>query len=171
MTPRQLLAPAVLYAIVVAASATCGGDMPNQPNPGNSRTVSITVTDPNLGEVERSFVIHLPAGYSPSGANDVRTPLVLDFHGWGGDGSSQQFREGSMGLIFSGPPNLNCKVKQFLFKVKITKLSQSPIFCRQGRSGRCSRRGPRGRLYCRPRRRLRRPVIIRRLGKLELLQD
>ena len=92
MIARQLLAPAVLSAIIVAASATCGGEMPNQPNPGSSRTVSITVTDPNLGEVERSFIIHLPAGYSPSGANDVETPLVLDFHGWTGDGSSQQYR-------------------------------------------------------------------------------
>ena len=67
--------------------------MPNQPQPGNSRSVSLTVTDPNLGEVERSFIVHLPAGYSPSGGNDVRTPLVLDFHGWTGDGSSQQFRD------------------------------------------------------------------------------
>ena len=92
MTPRQLLGPAVLCAVAAAASATCGGEMPNQPHPGNSRSVSVTVSDPNLGEVERSFVLHLPAGYSPSGANDVRTALVLDFHGWGGDGSGQQFR-------------------------------------------------------------------------------
>ena len=37
-------------------------------------------------------VLPPPAGYSLSGANDVRTALVLDFHGWGGDGSGQQFR-------------------------------------------------------------------------------
>ena len=84
--------PSSALSVMAAASATCGGEMPNQPHPGNSRSVSITVSDPNLGEVERSFVLHLPAGYSPSGANDVRTALVLDFHGWGGDGAGQQFR-------------------------------------------------------------------------------
>ena len=44
------------------------------------------MTDPNLGDVERSFRLHIPAGYSPS--NDVATPLVLDFHGMFGFGNS-----------------------------------------------------------------------------------
>ena len=34
--------------------------------------------DPNLGEVERSFKLHIPAGYSTD--NEVAVPLVLDFH-------------------------------------------------------------------------------------------
>merc|ERR1712117_217606 len=82
-----------LLSIMVPLSlATCGSDMPQQPLPGQSYTSSITVNDPNLGEIERSFVLHLPAGYSSN--NDVETPLVLDFHGWFGDGSSQEFEGG-----------------------------------------------------------------------------
>ena len=82
-----------LLSIMVPLSlATCGSDMPQQPQPGQSYTSSITVNDPNLGEIERSFVLHLPAGYSSN--NDVETPLVLDFHGWFGDGSSQEFEGG-----------------------------------------------------------------------------
>ena len=61
--------------------------MPNLPNPGQSETVSISVTDPNLGEVERTFVIRLPSRYSTD--NDAETPLVLDFHGWHNDANSQ----------------------------------------------------------------------------------
>ena len=80
----QKLFLAVIHAIVVAASAICGTDMPVQPPPGGSESVTITYADPNLGLVERSFWIHIPAGYSS--ANDVETPLVLDFHGWGGVG-------------------------------------------------------------------------------------
>ena len=53
--------------------ATCGYDMPALPLPGNSREVTILVPDPNLGEVERSFRLHIPAGYSPS--NDVEVNL------------------------------------------------------------------------------------------------
>ena len=44
------------------------------------------MTDPNLGNVERSFRLHIPAGYSAD--NDVATPLVLDFHGMFGFGNS-----------------------------------------------------------------------------------
>ena len=50
------------------------------------------VTDPNVGQVERTFRIHLPSGYSTQ--NDVKTPLVLDFHGYTGDSSSQEFYGG-----------------------------------------------------------------------------
>lgn len=89
--------PGILFAILLSVlsknvHAACNGETPPLPLPGGTEKVAITVSDPNLGEVERSFVLHLPAGYSPSGANDVRTALVLDFHGWGGDGSGQQFR-------------------------------------------------------------------------------
>ena len=82
----------LLSQTVPLALATCGFDMPQQPQPGQSYTSSIMVNDPNLGEVERSFVLHLPAGYSST--NDVETPLVLDFHGWFGDGNSQEYEGG-----------------------------------------------------------------------------
>ena len=66
--------------------------MPLLPRPGKSSRVRIRVSDPNLGSVERTFKLHLPAGYSTS--NDMPTPLVLDFHGWGGSGTSQGYRGG-----------------------------------------------------------------------------
>ena len=74
----------IVLAVTGTALAKCGTNLPSQPQPGNSESVIITFSDPNLGLVERSFWIHIPAGYS--GANDVETPLVLDFHGWGGVG-------------------------------------------------------------------------------------
>ena len=49
---RHLLFSAVLCAFAVAVSARCGGEMPNQPNPGHSHSITITVADPNLGEVQ-----------------------------------------------------------------------------------------------------------------------
>ena len=70
-------------------SASCAGEMPNQPQPGQSHSGSILVKDPNLGEIERTFRIHLPSGYSTQ--NDVETPLVLYFHGYAGDSSSQEY--------------------------------------------------------------------------------
>ena len=66
--------------------------MPIQPQPGSSSLVSILVDDPNFGQLERSFVIHVPTGYSNN--NDVETPLVLDFHGWTGTGIGQMYEGG-----------------------------------------------------------------------------
>ena len=50
----------------------------------------------NHCKVERFFALHLPAGYSTG--NDVPTPLVLDFHGHGGDSAQQQY-SGGLGSI------------------------------------------------------------------------
>ena len=72
----------VTSAMFVSVLATCGTDMPIEPPPGSSESVTITVDDPNLGPVDRHFRIHIPAGYSDG--NDVETPLVLDLHGWTG---------------------------------------------------------------------------------------
>ena len=79
---------AVLCAMATLGSATCGGEMPSLPQPGESHLASIIVNDPNIGPIERTFKIHLPAGYLAS--NDVETPLVLDFHGYAGTSSSQE---------------------------------------------------------------------------------
>ena len=38
----------------------------------------VSVSDPGLGELTRSFLLHLPAGYETS--NSVSVPLVVDFH-------------------------------------------------------------------------------------------
>ena len=36
--------------------------------------------DPVQGEVTRSYILHLPASYTP--ANTAATPLLLDYHGY-----------------------------------------------------------------------------------------
>jgi len=66
----------------------CGKSMPSQPHPGHSHSFWITVTDPNLGDTQRHYKLHVPAAYVTS--NDNPTPMVVDFHGWGGNANSQE---------------------------------------------------------------------------------
>ena len=88
----------VLGALTTKALATCREEMPPGPPPGSSKSVSIMVNDPNLGQVERTFRIHLPSGYSPD--NDVETPLWLDFHGFGWDAGDFLL---TIGTLFHAP--------------------------------------------------------------------
>lgn len=81
MAAHRALLIVLLSFASTNVNAACNGEMPSQPLPGATEKVPITVIDPNLGEVERTFDLHLPAGYSPS--NDFQTPLWLDFHGAG----------------------------------------------------------------------------------------
>ena len=90
LPPRVILVNNYTLQIAFACRPCC--TMPKQPQPGQSSSVSITVADPNLGKVERTFILHLPSGYSTS--NDVPTPLVLDLHGWGGSGAGQEYEGG-----------------------------------------------------------------------------
>ena len=85
----KLFISAVIWSAIAGTSvfATCGGEMPSRPMPGESELVSIVVDDPNVGPIERTFKIHIPKGYPAS--NDAETPLVLDFHGFAGTSSSQ----------------------------------------------------------------------------------
>ena len=78
--------PGILIAILLSVllsqyvHAACDGQTPPPlPLPGGTEKVAVTVNDPNLGEVERTFDLHLPAGYSAANP----TPLWLDFHGAG----------------------------------------------------------------------------------------
>ena len=69
--------------------------------------MTVTVNDPNLGEVERTFDLHLPAGYSPD--NDLETPLWLDFHGAGfviGDKNSTELCKNDTAKFRVIPPTL-----------------------------------------------------------------
>ena len=45
------------------------------------------MADPNLGEVERDYVLHLPSGYDHD--NSVPVPVVIDYHWWGGSANDQ----------------------------------------------------------------------------------
>ena len=84
---RQVTLLTLLSTQTLEILAICNGDMPNQPQPGQSYSGSVLVNDPNIGMMERTFRIHLPSGYST--LNDVETPLVLDFHGYTCDSSCQ----------------------------------------------------------------------------------
>ena len=48
---------AVLCALARKVSATCGGEMPNQPQPGETQHTSIMVDDPNYGQVDTFWEI------------------------------------------------------------------------------------------------------------------
>ena len=64
--------------------ATCGGQIPAEPQPGDFKAVSIQVNDSNLGVVQRTFGIYIPDNYS----KDTKLPLVMVFHESGASGSS-----------------------------------------------------------------------------------
>ena len=63
-------------------SLGCSAPLPEKPHPGKHHKFNITLEDPNLGEVVREYIVHLPAYYDTS--NTVPVPLVLDYHGWTG---------------------------------------------------------------------------------------
>jgi poly(3-hydroxybutyrate) depolymerase len=87
-----ILAIFTLSSLSSVAASGCGTVMPQQPHPGHTHSVSISVLDPTFGTTSRSLKLHLPSGYSID--NNVATPLVLDFHGWTGDGQSQVYPGG-----------------------------------------------------------------------------
>ena len=53
----------------------------------HQRTIFFKVPDPNVGEVEREYILHLPASFDSS--NNVPVPMVIDYHWWGGSANSQ----------------------------------------------------------------------------------
>ena len=64
--------------------ANCGGQIPEEPQPGGYQAISIPVNDANLGTVTRTFGIYIPEDYSAN----IELPLVMFFHGSGGQGSN-----------------------------------------------------------------------------------
>lgn len=85
---RRLVLGAAIVALVLAGVVACGAaDEPQaatvQPQCSTARPLPVGDTDRTLvaGGRERSYVMHVPPGYDPT----RRTPLVLMFHGLGGD--------------------------------------------------------------------------------------
>ena len=64
----------------------CGEQIPNQPHNGHSHRFYVQVNDPNMGNLERNYLLHVPLHYKRT--NDVAVPLVLDYHGWYGTAST-----------------------------------------------------------------------------------
>ena len=56
---KFLAAIAVCCAVATCVSAMCGGELPQQPQPGQSHLASIVVNDPNIGQVERTFRLEM----------------------------------------------------------------------------------------------------------------
>ena len=58
----------------------CGSPIPQQPDNGHSGRFYVEVEDPNMGILQREYLIHIPTYYERS--NDVPVSLVVDYHGW-----------------------------------------------------------------------------------------
>ena len=58
-------------------SANCGGEIPLYPEPGKYPPLAISVDDPNLGVVVRTFGIHIPEQYSPNKKVQASRSLFL----------------------------------------------------------------------------------------------
>ena len=58
----------------------CGLPIPQQPDNGHSGRFYVEVEDPNMGILQREYLLHIPTYYTRS--NDVPVSLVLDYHGW-----------------------------------------------------------------------------------------
>lgn len=83
-----------------AIAATCTGKT------GTSGTFRLTMTS---GGLERTYKLTVPANYKPSNP----TPLVINFHGWGGTGEQQDMDTGmsmkaeSAGFIVIHPDGID----------------------------------------------------------------
>ena len=64
-----------LVSVMASPSPGCLASLPSQPRPGRHHRFNVTVTDPGLGEVTRSYILHLPAMFSPD--NTEPTPLMM----------------------------------------------------------------------------------------------
>ena len=49
--------------------------LPSLPHPGRHHRFNVTVADPGMGEVTRSYALHLPAMFSTG--NTEPTPLMM----------------------------------------------------------------------------------------------
>lgn len=86
---RRLLIGLALIAMITGVLAACGSSVQPQASVGpqagcsTARPLPAGDTDRTIvvGGSERSYVLHVPPGYRPT----ERTPLVLMFHGLGGD--------------------------------------------------------------------------------------
>ncbi|MCW2788897.1 MAG: hypothetical protein JWP56_1200 [Aeromicrobium sp.] len=83
---RRLLAGAVVVAMVIAGLGACASSEPERTAPDRCSTgrpldVGTTTRTVVVGGVTRTYVQHVPPGYDPT----ARTPLVMLFHGLGGD--------------------------------------------------------------------------------------
>jgi len=68
----------------------CGQPIPDSPENGFSSRFYVQVQDPNMGTVQREYVLHLPEHYETS--NEKEVSLILDYHGWSGTAEMQEFK-------------------------------------------------------------------------------
>jgi poly(3-hydroxybutyrate) depolymerase len=59
--------------------------------------MQIQVADPVLGEVTRTYRVHVPLPYQTS--NDVPVPVVMDYHGYGSGAEWQEEDSQFIGIV------------------------------------------------------------------------
>ena len=74
--------------LALRPSPGCGSPLPHQPAPGHSHAAKLPFTDPLMGQVERDYRLHVPQHFDTS--NTAPTPLLIDYHGWGGNDHSHE---------------------------------------------------------------------------------
>ena len=92
----------IIVKVMAAPSPGCEAGLPEVPHPGRHHRFEVVVADPGMGEVMRSYVLHLPAHYNTH--NTDPTPLMIvgdfihvetikiatqDYHGWTGTAHDQ----------------------------------------------------------------------------------
>jgi polyhydroxybutyrate depolymerase len=97
MNIRAVVRALPLLASVALAPGACGGASGQKPDGGgsshcgnNTWASGDTTLHLAAGGLDRQYILHVPPGYT--GAE--RVPLVIDMHGFGGDGTRQEVRSG-----------------------------------------------------------------------------
>ena len=75
MSCRILVFASLVLGVSCAPSPGCEAPIYSHPHPGHHARFEVSVSDPLMGEVTRSYLLHLPANYDTS--NTAPVPLML----------------------------------------------------------------------------------------------
>ena len=69
----------IIVKVMAAPSPGCEAGLPEVPHPGRHHRFEVVVADPGMGEVMRSYVLHLPAHYNTHNTDPTPLMIVGDF--------------------------------------------------------------------------------------------
>ena len=75
MSGMSVIIAGLLMGVSATPSPGCEAPIFSHPHPGHHARFEVGVTDPLMGEVTRSYLLHLPANYDTSNTSPV--PLML----------------------------------------------------------------------------------------------